>query len=226
MRLLLSAVVLLLPIVGYSQVGESGKSPKAQPGPELPVPVPAKITDEKKADLFKLRKEREDLTRERENAVKEASAGGDPLALERAKLRLQLAELLKKINERKVAAPAPETPVRPKFPSDEGTKPIDPLSQAQSLYRSGDFEAALRAFRLVDSAALANEDRSFVQYMIASCLRQLGQLSEASNVYRDVAEAREDAFISECAIWQLSNIRWRKDLETQLEEMRQRRKAR
>jgi hypothetical protein len=218
-RLLACGIIAVLLVSADSKVLPLPMSPKAQGGPELP-------RDDGKAEANS-KKERESLAREREESVKEMDSGSDSLSVERAKLRAELRELLKKINERK-SAPAETEPrvVFPKSPDEEATRPLDPLNQAQSLYRQGNFDASLRAFRLVDTSALTAEDRSFVQYMIASCLRRLGKTSDASDLYREVADAHEDAFIAECAVWQLSNLRWRRDLETQLEDLRQRRKAR
>ena len=53
---------------------------------------------------------------------------------------------------------------------------------------------------------LAVDDRAFVQYMTASCLRQLGKRSEAAVLYRDVADAKDDEFLAECAVWQLTSV--------------------
>jgi hypothetical protein len=217
-RLLLCVIFPLAALNADAQT----KSSNAQVGPEV-LTQPKSVGADDKSNLEKLRKEREGLTRDREDAAKELDSS-DPYSAERAKLRLQLAELLRKINERQ-QPPVANGPIFDKKEFvDTGSKSIDPLNQAQNLYRTGNFEASLRAFKLVESASLAGEDRAFVQYMIASCLRRLGQMSEATAIYRDVADSREDAFLSECAVWQLSTIRWRKDLEMQLEELRQRRK--
>jgi tetratricopeptide (TPR) repeat protein len=226
-RLWFGMIFPLLPLGAGADPTLLPKSVKAQDGPAL-TPSRLQIVDNDSNDnRSRLKKEREALAKERDEAAKELELGGDSLAGERAKLRLQLAELLKRIEERKLPAHAPpDHSPSPKIPADDHSKPLDPLNQAQSLYKTGNFDAALRAFRLVDSSSLGSEDKAFVQYMTASCLRRLGRNTEAMSIYREVADAKEDAFLAECAIWQLSNLRWRKELQTQLDELRERRKAR
>lgn len=171
-----------------------------------------------------LRTELDALTREREYGATDA---GDPgsLATEKAMLRGQLLELVKQIGERKKTPTAAHQEDHPKFEIKESDRPLDSLRQAQNLYRTNDFQAALITFKKFDPAALNREDRPFVQYMTASCLRRLGKLSDAAALYREVADAKEDEFLAECAKWQLSSIHWMQELEAQLEELRSRRKS-
>lgn len=179
-----------------------GAAAAAQPAP-LPPPAPVPVVEPPLAD--------------------------DPLALERAKLQGQLQELLKRLNERPPApsyGPAPPVPTGKKFEFPEGTRPVDSLRLAMNLFRDGEFDAALRAFRLIDPATLSREDRTFVQYMSACGLRRLGKRGEAAVIYREVADAHEDEFITECAVWQLSLIRSTQELEAQIEQLRSRPKSR
>jgi TolA-binding protein len=148
-----------------------------------------------------------------------------------------------------VAAPAPEktvppkrveaSPVRPAEPRpaeaipstsaaatiEQGNKPVDPPALAQALFRTGDFDGALRTYRMLDPNQLSRVDRPAVQYMIATCLRRLGKLDEAAAAYRDVINSNDDDVLTECAQWQLNALAWRRDLETRLEQLRQRRLA-
>src|SRR5579862_2013342 len=127
MRLLLGTILLLLPFVGYAQVGNSPKSGKGQTGPELG-PTPTKSPDALTGgDLLKLKRERETLASDREGVAKEISADADPMTTERTKLRLQLAEILKKINERKSTIVPPPAPSHPKTPVED-SKSLDPLN--------------------------------------------------------------------------------------------------
>ena len=61
--------------------------------------------------------------------------------------------------------------------------------------------------------------------MSACCLRKLGRLDEAAALYREGANAREDEVLTDCALWHLSAISWRRDMEKQLETLRERRQA-
>ncbi len=149
---------------------------------------------------------------------------------------LRLQELIRLINERPTAnglqpsTTVPKNPPRPtsrpKFDFPESGKAVDGLRVAMNLFRDNDFDSALRAFRLIDAAQLGREDRAFVQYMTACCLRRLNRRSDAAAIYREVADAHEDEFISECAINQLALIRSAQELEAQREQLRPRPKNR
>ena len=226
-KLLFSILTASLLALGAQPFDTSLKASKAQGGPELPLPRIPSVGELPAPDLERLKKEREDLQKELAKSGKETEGSDASLEKERTLLRIQLAELLRKLNERK-SPPEPKITgggVPAKVDPVETIRPLDPLSQAQSLYQTRNFEAALRALKLLDLATFSREDRAFVQYLMASCHRRLGKLSEAAALYREVAEGRDDEFLTECAIWQLSNIRWRQELEAQLEELRLRRKA-
>jgi hypothetical protein len=112
-----------------------------------------------------------------------------------------------------------------KSDADVTTKPVDAMGLAQALFRTGDYEGALSAYRLLDPKSLGKADRPGVQYMTATCLRKLGKTDEAANLYREVANSKDDEALADCAQWQLSALRWRRDLEAQLAKVRQRRQA-
>lgn len=203
------------------------KAPQPAPAaPDPPSTLPPLTTPN--PDTQRLRAAVEALAREREAANRETR--DDSLAAERVRLRAQLLELVKKLGDRR-APPEPAPPSRelvrpaPARPAPAGP-PLDTLRQALNLYRGNDIEAALRTFGLIDTASLTREDQAFVDYMIACCLRKQGKLSEAGAKYRDVADAKADAFITECAVWQLGSIRSTQELEAQLEELRGRQKGR
>ncbi len=99
------------------------------------------------------------------------------------------------------------------------------MAVAQNYFRAGDYEAALDAYRKVPVRGAPAEERAPVLYMIATCLRKLGKRDEAAKVYRDVVAIKDDPFVADCARWQLETLAWRKDVEAQLAELRQRRKA-
>jgi len=117
-----------------------------------------------------------------------------------------------------------ETPVLPP-PGAEVGKPGDPFTLAQALFRAGEYSAALQSYRRIEQEGLALQEKAVVQYMTASCLRKLGKLEDAAALYREVANARDDEVLTDCALWQLNSINWRRDLQKQLEEVRQRREA-
>lgn len=125
------------------------------------------------------------------------------------------------------APPSPTASVKqpndaPKVVTDA---PVDPLALAQSLFRNGDYAAALDAYRKLDKDDHKPEERAAIQYMMACCLRKLGKVDEASAAYREVANTPGNDFLAENAQWYLRIMKERRELEAQLEELRQRRQA-
>jgi hypothetical protein len=103
--------------------------------------------------------------------------------------------------------------------------PVDPLSLAQALYLAGDHEAALNAYRQLEQGEQKPDERIAIQYMIACCLRKLGKLDEATLLYREVANSGGNDILVENAQWYLRAIKDRRELEGQLDELRQRRQT-
>jgi hypothetical protein len=93
-------------------------------------------------------------------------------------------------------------------------------------FRDNQFEVALALLTQIDPYSLNREESTFAQYLKACCLRRLNRLNEAAIAYREIADAHEDDFITECAIWQLSMMNAARDLEVQIEQLRSRTKTR
>jgi hypothetical protein len=102
---------------------------------------------------------------------------------------------------------------------------LDPSAVAQNYFRAGDYKAALDAYSNINLRGASGEEQAPVLYMIASCLRKLGKREEAAQKYREAAAIKDDPFVADCARWQLETLAWRKDMEAQLAELRQRRKG-
>lgn len=103
--------------------------------------------------------------------------------------------------------------------------PVDPLTLAQALFQSGDAAAALVVYRKLEQEEQKPADRIAIQYMIACCLRKLGKSDEAAVMYREVANSGGGEVLVESAQWYLRALRERRELEAQLDQMRQRRQA-
>ena len=154
-------------------------------------------------------------------------ASEDPASAERAKLQSQLSDLLKRLDQQPPLGPVTnlnKLPPSKKIESFDGS--VDPLRVATNLFRDNDFEAAQRAFKFVNPASLGREDRVFAQYMTACSLRRLKKHGEAAAIYREIADAREDEFIADMALWQLSLHRSSQELEAQIEQLRSHAKTR
>jgi tetratricopeptide (TPR) repeat protein len=200
----------------------------------------------------RLKAAREGLEAERQKLAQPGESGH---AVEMLKLRLKMSELLNQLSKQEQeraraarrppaaadswtgspATSAPPSGVEPlnipglvpeTLPLPRRTEqPVDPLALAQALFRTADYQAALAAFRLLDLNKLARPDRAAVQYLMASCLRHLGQTDQAAALYREVVNSRDDDTLVETAQWQLGAMQWRRDLEAQLNQVRQRRQA-
>lgn len=158
------------------------------------------------------------------------TAAAESASTEAAKLQADLRRLLEKI-DRVPTGPGPMMPpVTPvpiaKGKDDGGTAPVDRLRSATNLVRDNKIEAALGAFRLIDLQQLTADDRAFARYMTAACLRRLGRPAEALPIYREVADAGDDPFVSSSALSQVNLLRASEELEAQLVQLRARPKNR
>lgn len=206
------------------------------PVPEAPNAMPDLTVLRQEAE--RLRAEREALATERQKVVMETP----PESEEIVRLRRRLSDLVAVLSSRPVqrrstttesvlfppsysSQPRP-TPTNATAASTPEIQPGDPLLVARSLFRAGDYGATLETYRQIDQNGLTPDERVLVQYMSACCLRKLGRLDEAAVLYREVANAHEDEVLTDCALWHLSAINWRRDMEKELEDLRQRRLAR
>lgn len=212
----------------------SSDAPKETKAPEQPLPSgekkspPAELP--RTTDAKKIKEDLEKLLQERE-ALMKGGTTESATANERAKLKGQLADLLKELDKPKPKSTLPETKpaqVEPAHKPDAayGGKLVDPLRLGMLKYQDGDAKSALLTFRLVDPNGQSAEEKAFTQYLIGCCHKQLGQTNEAMILFREIVETKQDAFITECALWQLGAIRQTRELDAQLEQLRVRRKAR
>lgn len=206
--------------------------------PPLVLPPPKPLDEPRK-----LRTELEALAAEREAAAKELT-DTSPNAAERAKLRTQLVELIKKVGEKKAAPPAlpmmpPASPVPmsvkepqplpapPKLLPGGTVVPADGVRAAENYFRAGETDAALYTLTglLSETVPLSREDRAFVQYLTGCCYRKKNQPADAMKWFREVADGKDDPFLTEQALTQISTIKSMQELEATLEQLRSRRKA-
>ena len=130
------------------------------------------------------------------------------------------------LSPRNLATPNPQPSQQPDHaPKILTEAPVDPLSLAQSLFLAGEHAAALDAYRKLEQEEPKPDERVAIQYMIACCLRKLGKLDESAILYREVANSGGSDILVENAQWYLRAIKNRRELEGQLDELRQRRQA-
>lgn len=229
--------------------GAKGKWP---PMPRLAVPdpdedVPVSPLVDLRSHLQQLKGAREALSEDRAKAALYVQEALTPESQELSKLRLHLGSLLTRLGmqkpgpkgmpkppaHKKPGAGEKEPPDAKKSeappPTDDTLAPpskvVDPLALAQALFRSGNYDGALKAYKMISLEGMKAAERAPVQYMIATCLRKVGKLDEAAVLFREVANTRGDEELAVCAQWQLQALRWHKDMAEQLREIRARRKA-
>lgn len=212
-----AAAVLL---AGVAVVGATGADGQPVPAPVPQVKVPAgDAPGTPPVDVNKLKADIAALARQREDAAREV--GPSTPAVERAVLKAQLLDRLKRLAERPPAPPPPVKGAGPRFEVPDRGRPADLVRAAENLFRDGDYDAALRTLQGTDRAALGRDDRAFAQYLSACCLRRLNRRAEAAAVYREVA-AGDDEFLAGCAVSQLDLMRSARELEAQIEQLRPR----
>ena len=194
-------VAVGLALAGLLAAGSSAQQPLPLPAPKAgDLPAPKVVPDPPKS--------------------------AESVSAERARLQGQLQQLLKLMEERaKSGPPAPRPPVGPRPAQTPGGAAVDAVRAAMNYFRDKDYDAALIVAKGVDPASLGREDRAFAQYLTGSCLLKLNRRTEAAAVFREVANARDDEFLAECAVWQLQLLRSRAEIEAQIEQLRGRSKG-
>lgn len=199
-----------------------------------PRPIPKSATP---AETKKLRADRSALNRDLEPPADAIDADSSVVSADRqrAALKAQLAGLIRQLGEDRKTERAPATTPTPPAtlppqvkiaPPRDGTDPRDVIRSAQNYFRTNAIEASLKTFQVINTndKSLQREDRAFVTYMIACCHRRLGDYTNALTLYREVAAAKEDDFLAECALWQIGIIRSAQELDAELERLRSRKK--
>jgi tetratricopeptide (TPR) repeat protein len=216
----------------------------AQP-PSLSPPPNSRDVEEMQRQLAKLRAQREALAQDAilSSSLVPANAGQENQEI--VKLRQHLADLMKRVQSKpetpKAPAAEPRPPQMPELNPRPGTEkvpaadpvetaqetlaPPDPAGLAHALFRTGNSEQALKAYRLIKLNGMEPQERLPLQYLMAACLRKLGKTEEASAMFREIANTRGDEQVAACAQWQLSIIRWKNEYKTQLQQIRERTKA-
>jgi hypothetical protein len=217
------------PANGEWKKAERIDTPAPPPAADHKAPAPAPAEKNEKPDAKKLKEEMEKLLKEQNDKLKDKGAADD----ERTRLHNKLNELVEKIDQQK-KTPKPATPPKTPDPHDthtppppktlvpEGGKPIDLVRAAGNLFKAGDADSALELLK-VDTTQLPKEDRAFADYLRAACLRKQGKTTEAVKLYRAIADAKDDPFLAESAVTQITAIKSAQELETQLTQLKSRR---
>jgi tetratricopeptide (TPR) repeat protein len=123
------------------------------------------------------------------------------------------------------AAPQEKTTGKEDISSGKASPGQNRAAQANALFRSRQFEDALATFRMIDLKGQKAEVRAPVLYLMAQCLIHLGKNDDALPLLREVANSRGDDKLAGYAQWQLEMLRWQRDMQDRLQDIRQRREA-
>jgi TolA-binding protein len=118
--------------------------------------------------------------------------------------------------------PGEESPASPDANAAPGTGAVDVVHLAQTLLRAERYEEALKVFRSVDLKGKKPEERAPVIYLTAECLHHLGKTDDAIALLREVANSKGDERVAGYAQWQIENMRWHRDTQARLLEIRRR----
>lgn len=83
--------------------------------------------------------------------------------------------------------------------------PVNSLALGQSLYRTKNYEAALKAFNNVDVANMEPADRSWLELMKAMCHRRLDKTADSEAILRTLANDKSGDYPVSAAQWWLKH---------------------
>ncbi len=100
------------------------------------------------------------------------------------------------------------------------SQPPDQMALADSLVLSGNFDLALDIYRRITLTPQIRHDQLWTEYQIASCLRRLGRIDEASKKYREIANLEHASEIVETSKWWLDHIVKKQQIQNDSQIMR------
>lgn len=99
--------------------------------------------------------------------------------------------------------------------------PIDRVALADNLYALGEYTLALEMYTRVDQSAFPADQRVWVDYQTACCLRRLRRHSDARERYRRLAAQKDVPWLADISRWWLDRIDDRSAAAEQLQRIDQ-----
>ena len=96
--------------------------------------------------------------------------------------------------------------------------PIDRLGLANNLFAVAEYPLALEMYQQATGPELSSQQKFWVEYQLANCLRRLGNPAEASNRYRKLASQPEAGWLSQQARWWVETLEQIRILEKVLKD--------
>ena len=97
--------------------------------------------------------------------------------------------------------------------------PVNAFELGNSLYYTGDLQLALEAYEQVDRTQITAIDGVWLDFMIASCHRRLGQWDEATSLYRDIANQNVAPNLTQPAQLWLKQLQLTSQSKTSFQQM-------
>jgi len=155
-----------------------------------------------------------------ESAVPQGNAAGDdkhPLNSEfKALLDLQdRIRMLLHSTQHTVAAREEQEPVTPQpdGQAPEEDNAVSKRAAADMLFRLARYPEALGLYE--QSVPANTEEDIWILFQRANCLRHMGRLNDAANVYQQVVTEYPDSFWGREAGWWIDNVQWKLNLRQQ-----------
>ena len=86
-------------------------------------------------------------------------------------------------------------------------QPVNTLALGESLYRTGNFQSALKALQSVEKAGLSQSDRTWLDLLIALSQRRTGDFETAEGTLRDIANEESSDYPVKAARWWLKHAK-------------------
>ncbi len=107
------------------------------------------------------------------------------------------------------------------LPSELLDQAIDRQRMGNNLYAIGAYELALMNYERMLQQPLGPVEAQWVQFQVANCQRQLGQLALAQKAYRRVAGETSEEWLGQMSRWWLKELDDREQLQRRVAELDQ-----
>ena len=107
------------------------------------------------------------------------------------------------------------------LPSELLDQTIDRQRMGNNLYAIGAYELALTNYEKMLQQPLSPVEAQWVQFQVANCQRQLGQLALAQKAYRRVAGETSEEWLGQMSRWWLKELDDREQLQRRVSELDQ-----
>jgi len=98
---------------------------------------------------------------------------------------------------------------------------IDRQRMGNNLYAIGAYELALKNYEMMLQQPLNPLEMQWVQFQVANCQRQLGEIAQAQKAYRRVAGETSEEWLGQMSRWWLKELDDRQELQRRVADLDQ-----